>query len=80
VSNGIVSIVIINVAAGVFGYLMGRLHPGMGRGGFLGYYLVLMPLGFAIRDDASLWGVAGFVVVGLVLITFAARRATPTKA
>ena len=67
----ILAIVAIHAGIAVFWYLIRRLRSGINRRAFIGYYLVLMPIGIAAWDEPLHWFSAGLVVAGLVTMTVA---------
>jgi hypothetical protein len=69
------AILIINAAAGILALAICRIFPSTPRHAFLGYFLVLMPAGFAVWENPEYWVQAAFAVIGLVWITFAMARA-----
>jgi hypothetical protein len=68
------AVLVVHAVITLFYLATRRFFPAILKRGFIGYYLVLMPLGFIVWMDPSLWYVAALSVAGLGLITFSARR------
>jgi len=70
-----VGIVVVHVGIFVFWQLMRWLRPLAKNRAFLGYYLVLMPLGLTAWDDPLHWLDAGLAMMGLVVLTLTVAAA-----
>jgi len=75
-ASHMIAILVVNVLAWGFAYGMRWWCPRLGHEALVGYYLVLMPIGFFAWDDPELWFLAGCAAVGLLGITRSARRLT----
>ena len=78
-----VAVLVINAVVASLCLLIYRVFPSTPRRGFLGYYLVLMPVGFALWENLAYWVQAVFAVIGLGWITFTVARSekqTPHEA
>jgi hypothetical protein len=71
--NGMHAVVINGVVA-LLCLAIYRTFPSMPRSGFFGYYLVLMPAGFAVWESPAYWLQAVSAVLGLGWITFVVAR------
>ena len=71
---GLLGILVVNAGAFGFAYLMRSVCPQVWKNAYLGYYLVLMPIGLSAWTDPELWLDAGIAMIGLVLITLSARK------
>lgn len=74
------AVLVVHAVIMLFYFGMRWFFPAMLKRGFIGYYLVLMPLGFIVWMDPSLWYIVALCVVGLGVITFAARRLAAERA
>ena len=71
---GLLAILVINALAGLLGFAALRIAPALPRSAFVGFYLVLMPLGFTVWEDPSFWVQALVIVVGLGWIAASVAR------
>jgi hypothetical protein len=69
-----VAILIVHAVVAVLCLAIYRGFPSTPKNAFLGYYLVLMPAGFAVWENAAYGLQAAFAVIGLAWITFAVAR------
>jgi hypothetical protein len=71
---GILAIVAVNAGVLAFWWLVRPLRRGAGNRAFIGYYLVLMPAGFAAWQDPHQWFNVGLAAAGLIVVTRACIR------
>lgn len=71
----IMAVLAINGVVALLCWAIYRLFPSPPKHGFFGYYLVLMPVGFAVWENPAYWVQAVFAVIGLGWITFVVARA-----
>jgi hypothetical protein len=69
------AVLVVNGAVALLCLAIYRVFPSTPKHGFLGYYLVLMPVGFALWENPFYWVQAVFAVIGLVWITYTVARA-----
>lgn len=70
----LLGIIVVNVGVGILGAAMQRI-AGLGRRAFIGYYLVLAPVGLQAWDEPLMWLTFAFATAGLIVITISCRRA-----
>jgi len=67
----ILGVILVNGAVWLLFHIVRKFAPGVPKGAFKGFYLVLMPLGFLAIwtwNDPTIWFTYGSAVVGLLLI------------
>jgi len=74
VLNNLLGVVVVNFGIWLCLALLRRWAGPFVRRAFLGYYIVLLPAGFATWFNPDLFYVPVFVLIGLVMITLTARR------
>jgi hypothetical protein len=72
--DALLGVLVVNAGIYVFLRILRRWFQPLVQSGSPGYYLVLLPVGFAAWFDHDLFYLPVFVAAGLVMITIAARR------
>ena len=72
--KNMLGVLVVNFAIWLCLWVFRRWAAPFVRRAFLGYYIVLLAVGFATWFDPDLFYVPVLVVAGLVMITLAAKR------
>ena len=72
--DNLIMILVVHAGIAVFYLLMRLKSPVIVRKGYIGYYMVLMPIAFFAWMHPMLWYAVGLSLIGLIVISIAAQR------
>lgn len=71
----IIAVLVVNTVIGLIQWLVRRQIPTLGKGGQMGIYSILVPLGFGLFGwDLPYWFTTLFVVGGLAELLYSVKK------